>query len=154
MQALIILIPVIAVIAVIVFGVVMASQRAGGTSVPAGPPPNPQEFQRIVTEMTRQGRHVHAIKLVRQHTGLGLKEAKAVVDGVAMGHSMWSHPFLARFQAGQPFDRAPQPRIEGPDLAARVRGLKAAGRPEQAVYLVRGETGMSEQEAELFVNSL
>ncbi|WP_157253535.1 hypothetical protein [Nonomuraea typhae] len=40
------------------------------------------------------------------------------------------------------------------DLAWRVRDMKAAGRTEQAVFLVRGETGMGEDDARRFVNSL
>jgi ribosomal protein L7/L12 len=32
--------------------------------------------------LKRQGRAIEAIKLVRQHTGLGLREAKDVVDGL------------------------------------------------------------------------
>lgn len=41
-----------------------------------------------------------------------------------------------------------------PDLADRARALKAAGRTEQAIHLVRGETGMDEAQAVAFVNSL
>ncbi|GII55632.1 hypothetical protein Pth03_40210 [Planotetraspora thailandica] len=37
------------------------------------------------------------------------------------------------------------------DLATKVRGLKAQGRFEQAMFLVRGETGFSEEEARSFV---
>ena len=39
-------------------------------------------------------------------------------------------------------------------LATRVRNLKEMGRTEQAVFLVRGETGMDESEAIRFVSSL
>ncbi|MBB2910517.1 hypothetical protein FHS43_001780 [Streptosporangium becharense] len=49
---------------------------------------------------------------------------------------------------------APYPGAGGADLATRVRELKSAGRTEQAVHLVRGETGMGRREAELFVDGL
>ncbi|GAA4576399.1 hypothetical protein [Planotetraspora kaengkrachanensis] len=38
------------------------------------------------------------------------------------------------------------------DLATKVRGLKSQGRYEQAVFLVRGETGFSEDAARSFVD--
>ncbi|GAA4583615.1 hypothetical protein GCM10023194_21430 [Planotetraspora phitsanulokensis] len=38
------------------------------------------------------------------------------------------------------------------DLATKVRGLKNQGRYEQAVFLVRGETGFSEDAARSFVD--
>ncbi|MFG6194036.1 hypothetical protein [Nonomuraea sp. JJY05] len=41
-----------------------------------------------------------------------------------------------------------------PDLATRVRLLKQAGRIEQAIFLVRGETGMGQDEAIRFINAL
>ncbi|MEU8249727.1 hypothetical protein [Nonomuraea sp. NPDC048916] len=40
------------------------------------------------------------------------------------------------------------------DLATRVRRLKEAGRTQQAIFLVRGETGIGQDEAAQFVNSL
>ncbi|MEV7966908.1 hypothetical protein AB0O34_13125 [Sphaerisporangium sp. NPDC088356] len=58
---------------------------------------------------------------------------------------------MARFR---PVADVALPRTAGPDLATRVRELKAAGRQEQAVYLVRGETGMDSREAHLFVDSI
>jgi uncharacterized MAPEG superfamily protein len=40
------------------------------------------------------------------------------------------------------------------DLATKVRGLKSQGRYEQAVFLVRGETGFSEDAARTFVDNV
>ena len=70
-----------------------------------------------------------------------------------MGHTMWSHPVLARFRPS-PVALPYAGVVAGPDLATRVRELKAAGRAEQAIHLVRGETGMGQREAELFLDSL
>ncbi len=47
----------------------------------------------------------------------------------------------------------PSPR-GGADLASRVHDLKVSGRAEQAVLLVRGETGMTEPDARRFVDAV
>ncbi|GAA5065508.1 high-affinity K+ transport system ATPase subunit B [Thermocatellispora tengchongensis] len=46
----------------------------------------------------------------------------------------------------------PQPRPA--DLATRARALKASGQTERAILLVRGETGMSHDDAARFVHTL
>ncbi|MER7208832.1 hypothetical protein [Streptosporangium sp. NPDC000239] len=46
------------------------------------------------------------------------------------------------------------PRRGGADLASRVHDLKTSGRAEQAVLLVRGETGMTEPDARRFVDAV
>ncbi|WP_179282429.1 ribosomal protein L7/L12 [Streptosporangium subroseum] len=151
-ELLIIAIPLV-VILVIVLGIVVAVRKGGGASVPPPTPLAPQDLQGLVTQLTHQGRKVHAIKELRRHTGLSLAEAKKVVDAVAMGHPMWAHPALARFRPS-PVALSHTGVATGPDLATRVRELKAADRVEQAIHLVRGETGMGQREAELFVGTL
>ncbi|WP_030911312.1 hypothetical protein [Streptosporangium amethystogenes] len=42
----------------------------------------------------------------------------------------------------------------GPELVERVLDLKATGQIDQAVFLVRGETGMSHRAAARFVRKL
>lgn len=143
-----------AMILTIVIGVVMAVRK--GNRAPAWRPTPmsaPQDLGETVTRLARQGRKIDAIKELRHHTGLGLRESKMIVDGVTMGHDLWSHPAMAHFQPPRP-TAPPHAGAMGPDLATRVRELKAAGRAEQAVHLVRGETGMGEHEAELFVEAL
>ncbi|MBO4274398.1 ribosomal protein L7/L12 [Microbispora triticiradicis] len=135
---------VLAVIVVALLGVVFAAARAGAR--PAGPlawrspgmvPPVSAALQQRVRELYAENKKVEAIKLIREETGLGLKEAKDLADGIG---------------AGRPLPVATA--RHGYDLAARAREMKAAGRVEQAVFLVRGETGMSQSEAERFVDSL
>ncbi|WP_326640634.1 hypothetical protein OG884_36805 [Streptosporangium sp. NBC_01755] len=143
-----------AVILVIVIGVVMAARKGSRVPMPMPiPMATPQGLHELVTELTRRGRKIEAIKELRHHTGLSLRESKMIVDDVAMGHDLWSQPAMARFKPSQP-TALPHAGAAVPDLATRVRELKAAGRAEQAVYLVRGETGMGEREAELFVEAL
>lgn len=104
-------------------------------------PPVPAHVQQEARTLWATGRKVAAIKLVRDHTGLGLKEAKLLTEALGAGLAAPSAPTGT---AG----------LAAPDLATRVRGLKAAGRTEQAVFLVRGETGMDQTAAEAFVNAL
>lgn len=141
-----------AVVLMIVIGIVMAARKGNQMPMPT-PMPTPQGLHELVTGLVRAGRRIEAIKELRRHTGLSLRDAKVTIDGVAMGHDLWSHPAMTRFKAAQP-TALPHTGLAGPDLATRVRELKAAGRAEQAVYLVRGETGMGEREAELFVEAL
>lgn len=47
-----------------------------------------------------------------------------------------------------------RPPSHSPDLADRARALKYSGHAERAVVLVRGETGMSHDDAVQFVHHL
>jgi ribosomal protein L7/L12 len=82
-------------------------------------------------ELLAKGRLIEAIKLVRQETRFGLKEAKDYCEALRDG-------------------RLPP---AGP-LSERARALAEAGDRAGAVALVRGETGMSEHEAEKFLDAL
>ncbi|GAA5051901.1 hypothetical protein HNP84_006360 [Thermocatellispora tengchongensis] len=121
--------------------VVMVRARAG--AAPLERPPVGADLTERVRWLCERGRQIHAIKLVREEIpGIGLKEAKDAVDAIAAGRPSPLPPRI-----GRPVLR---PAATG-DLAERVRALKAAGRTEQAVFLVRGETGMNEGEASAFV---
>jgi len=153
---LLIVVALLAVLLAIVAAVVMAVRKSGRAvsgEVPAAPL-TPQGLHETVTGLTHSGQKIRAIKELRQYTGLGLKEAKTVVDAVAMGHDLRSHPLMAGFRSAHSVGPASTTAVTGPDLATRVRELKAAGRVEQAIHLVRGETGMDEREAGLFVETL
>ncbi|GAA2776076.1 hypothetical protein [Nonomuraea dietziae] len=63
------------------------------------------------------------------------------------GRRLIDHPAMTRLPQ-------PPPRLHQADLATRVRELKAAGREQQAVHLVIGETGMTQGEAQTFVQAL
>ncbi|MFI7124514.1 ribosomal protein L7/L12 [Nonomuraea sp. NPDC050153] len=132
----------IAVIAIVAVAIVRASAR--GSRPPVFLPPD--ELNHQLRSLVAQGKRIYAIKLLRRHTGMGLKEAKDEVDGLAAGRPI-NHPALHRPPTA--------PAAAPPDnLAARVRQLKEAGRVEQAVHLVRGETGMTEDEALRFLRAL
>lgn len=130
------------VLAGAIFALVAAVGRVGtrAHAIPAGPPPSfspdiSTDLQNRVRALCVSHKKIHAIKLIRQETGLGLLEAKIIAEAVEAGRALPGGP--AR-----------------PDLAFRVRELKAAGRTEQAIFLVRGETGMGQTEAETFVNAI
>ncbi|TCO48722.1 hypothetical protein EV646_104544 [Kribbella antiqua] len=85
---------------------------------------------------------VHAVKLVRDRTGLDLKHAKGLVDDIRLGRFV------------PPTTDTPVVRRPGTNLAERTRALKAQGELHQATALVVSETGMTETEAGLFVGAL
>ncbi|MEV4457899.1 ribosomal protein L7/L12 [Microbispora sp. NPDC049633] len=135
---------ILVVIVIALLGVALAAMRAGAR--PGGPlawrspgllPPVSADLQHRVRELYAEGKKIEAIKLIREQTGLGLKEAKDLAEALASGRPLPVAPGHAR-----------------PDLASRVRELKAAGHGEQAVFLVRGETGMGQAEAERFVEAV
>lgn len=128
--------PILLIGLIIVFVAYKASRRAPALPVQRL---TPEELEHHVHELVAQNALIQAIKLVRQQTGLGLKEAKAYVDDLA---------------AGRPRRQRPITTGASGDLAGRVRKLVRDGYGEQAVLLVRGETGMSQDEAERFIASL
>ncbi|WP_336206891.1 ribosomal protein L7/L12 [Nonomuraea sp. LPB2021202275-12-8] len=143
------------IVVIIVTGAVIVNRRIGTPNQrPAmmpRPRPTPQELDHALQTLIQQNRKIQAIKLLRDHTGMGLKEAKQAVDGLAVGHPITYPPSLG--QRPTPPATTP-PATAHSDLATRVRQLKETGRTEQAIFLVRGETGMDEASATLFVNSL
>lgn len=84
----------------------------------------------------RKGHTIHAIKVVREHTGMGLVEAKNLAEAIEAGR--WS----------------PAGTADGQSLADRTRELLALDRVADAVLLVAKETGMSEDEASRFIGAL
>ncbi|ACZ87318.1 hypothetical protein Aros01_05764 [Streptosporangium roseum] len=118
--------------------------------------PHPQldasQLQWQATALITAGKVVPAIKLVREQTGLDLKNAKRYVDDLRAGRTP-APPYHHGATAAYP----PTPLLppgHGADLATRVRLLKTTGRSGQAVLLVRGETGMSEPDAQRFVDAI
>ena len=59
----------------------MLKRGGASESVPAEPlPPLTGDLETDVRPLIERGRKIEAIKLVRQHTGCGLKEAKEQVE--------------------------------------------------------------------------
>lgn len=127
------------VLLLVVTVLVIAAGR-GGRGSRAMPPPEavPADLQLRVRELLGRNKTIHAIKEVRHATGLGLAEAKGVVDALRSG------PIPTTYDASGPRR----------NLAERARELRDGGDVNGAVTLVRAETGMSVGEAERFVSVL
>ena len=118
---------------------------AAGGEIPFAPgataPRLPPALHERVRRLLEDDRTLEAIKVVRQELpGMSLKAARDAVLAVGRGAPPAVGP-------------SARPAI-GEDLAARVRRLIADGRREQAIFLVRGETGMAHDEASAFVDAI
>lgn len=111
-----------------------AQAGTAAARVRALPPATEQEARRLV----EQRKLVHAIKVIREGTGMGLREAKETAEAIRDEES----------QA----PRSSWP--SGDDLATRVRELRADDRTGEAIELVATETGMSLVDATRFVESV
>ncbi|MFI0447205.1 ribosomal protein L7/L12 [Actinomadura sp. 6N118] len=121
----------------------MWKKKAPQARVPV--PPNyhlvPATTYAAVLRLLHDRKVIHAVKRVREDTGLGLKEAKDYVDGVRDGHIQAPGPAGPAGPAGMP-------------LSDRVRAFKAAEDFESAIAVVRAETGMTRAEATRFIDAL
>ncbi len=91
--------------------------------------------------LIERGRKIDAIKLVRQHTNWGLKQAKAYVDqleGIPLRGDAATHTV----------DQA------SGSLEMEARNLVARGKKIMAIKLVRQKTGMGLREAKEYVDRL
>ncbi|TQF66326.1 hypothetical protein FK531_17565 [Rhodococcus spelaei] len=101
------------------------------------------ETRERIERLVADHKNIHAIKVLRDATGLGLSEAKAAIDAVARGEWVPS--------AG--LDTAPPP-AGWALLEPEVRALKQSGEPIKAIKLLRDRTGMSLREAKQTVDNL
>ncbi|GAA0551762.1 ribosomal protein L7/L12 [Actinomadura livida] len=92
----------------------------------------PEGRERVLS-MIGKGQYIPAIKLVREVTGLGLKEAKEYVDGLK----------------GEAFARVVPPETQG-----KAQALIAQGSPKDAVKLIRRELGLDSRAAKDYVKAL
>ncbi|MFF0311370.1 hypothetical protein ACFYSC_28395 [Streptosporangium sp. NPDC004379] len=148
---LLVLAVLLAVAALFLIGVIRLATRGSRGSAAPRPRLDPAELHRQATGLITAGKTIQAVKLVREQTGLGLADAKRYTDDLAAGrppYPAFPHP---GHTTAPGHTAAPQPAA---DLAGRVRHLKATGHTEQAVLLVRGETGMNDADARRFVDSL
>lgn len=91
------------------------------------------ETTRRVRELLRQGQKVEAVKLLRDATGMGLKEAAEEVDRLGAGEG--------------PVASATPRRVGYDDVSDEVRRLATSGRKIEAVKLLRTEAGLGLKEA-------
>jgi ribosomal protein L7/L12 len=101
-------------------------------AAPNQPRSLPPELLAHLQRLLAARKKIEAIKEIRTHTGLGLKEAKHLAEAIEDG----------RF------------RPVATPLSERVRAFKSVGDHASALALVRAETGMSPTEAERFIQAL
>lgn len=87
-----------------------------------------------------QQKMIEAVKLCRERTGLGLKEAKDLVDGLAAGR--------------RGILPAPAPKPPAGPLDAELLALLKAGKTIEAVKLHRERTGLGLKESKDAVDAL
>ncbi|MBV9469115.1 MAG: ribosomal protein L7/L12 [Abitibacteriaceae bacterium] len=93
-----------------------------------------------VEELVRSGQKIQAIKLYREQTGVGLKEAKDAIDAMAAG--AFSAPPVARSSQFMP---SPSSTLEN---------LIKSGRKIEAIKLYRQQTGAGLKESKDHVEAI
>lgn len=96
------------------------------------------EAPRKIADLIREGKKIEAIKLLRDTTGIGLKEAKEEVDRLSIEMSGQA--------SSQPMADARGPDLSG-TLSKEVVDLARQGQKIQAIKLLREQTGMGLKEA-------
>ncbi|MEQ7122936.1 hypothetical protein ABN034_00305 [Actinopolymorpha sp. B11F2] len=162
MNDLLLILLVGAVIVVVLF--VLRSRDAKQPSVEEQQKPGPTKLLSqpidpmvlsVVVGLLGRSRKVQAVKELMRATGLGLADARALVDAIQTGHRP-----PATVITGEAVDISPRaddgmPAAPGErGLAERARSLRAAGREVEAIRLVCDETGMDIPDAQKFVRSL
>lgn len=123
------------------FGIVLRRARvdAAGATPPASSAPaavlDRPDLDDAVRTLLAEGKLIPAVKLVRERTGFGLKDAKEYVD---------------RLQAGLPAPAAsarPSADAVTPEAMAHIQQLVAQGKKIQAIKVLREHTGLGLKQA-------
>jgi ribosomal protein L7/L12 len=101
----------------------------------------PGNAEEAIRALLDGGNKIEAIKRVREQTGLGLKEAKDLVDTMERGAAVSIHADM------------PPPVFHG-DLDSEARKLAAAGQKLEAIKLVRQQKNLGLKEAKDYVENL
>lgn len=108
--------------------------------------PMQQDLARQIGELVVGGDKLGAIKLLREATGMGLAEAKAVIDAVAAGGEL--PPFAMPQATVRTAD------LGGEGLPAEVRQLAASGNRIHAIKVLREQRGLGLKEAKDLLDRL
>ncbi len=130
------------VIALLIALVFLRRARGGPPRTPGGPAPRtpgaqppqppPGDLADRLRVLVGAGKKIQAVKELREHTGMGLAEAKKYID---------------RLPLNGPIPPAEPPAGLSPDTVARAREHIAAGEPIHAVRVIRDDTGWSLKDA-------
>ncbi len=141
----------IAVLVIAAIVIVLRQRSEGITNVSSIPQARPGRTQlsadpaTAVRQLLDAGNKIEAIKLVRQQTGMGLKEAKDYVEGLAATEL----PVLT----GATAQTRPAP-IATTEMDVRVLELIAKNQKIEAIKFVREQTQMGLKEAKDYVERL
>lgn len=97
------------------------------------------DFARRIGDLLAAGKKIEAIKELREVSGLGLADAKAVVDAVEARRPV-PDEILARLQSAQS-------EAADDELPADVRAAAQRGNRIEAIKLLRQHTGLGLREA-------
>ncbi len=102
---------------------------------------NPQWLE-SVRQLVQSGQKIEAIKIFRQHTGMGLKESKDAVEALAAGLGVTTTI------------RSTQSSQLSPEASSQVMQLLRDNRKIEAIKLIREQTGLGLKEAKDIADAL
>lgn len=110
-----------------------------------------ESLRREVEALLGQGKKIQAVKLYREQTGLGLREAKDAVDLIE--HILQTRgPAFSQARSADPETELALPVVEPP--GAEVRRYVLEGKKIQAIKLYREQTGLGLREAKEAIDRL
>lgn len=140
-------IAIVVLAVVVVLSMLLERRRASsGPSLPVVRPPLDQETVRAVSDLVTRDRRIEAIKVLRDATGLGLRESKEWVDGWQPGSS--AMPPTTAPSAQHPDD------VAIARLTDEARSIRDASGPDKAIKHVRTSTGWGLLDAKRWVDRL
>jgi ribosomal protein L7/L12 len=148
---------IIVIVLLVVVGAALLMRRLswgsspGYIQMPRAEPPSTMpslgpDGDRDLRVLLASGQKIQAIKLVRELTGIGLKEAKDYVESLP--------PASLEPDVGSANVEASSAGTPSQDIEAELRALLAAGNKIAAIKRVRELTGMGLKAAKDFVDSL
>lgn len=125
---------VIFILALITIAIVRSKLAANASNMPKAQP-TPTGSGQTVASLLQAGEKIQAIKLYREQTGAGLRDAKDAVEAMARGEA--------------------PPRATMPSAnSATLENLIRAGRKIEAIKLYREQTGAGLKDAKDHVEAL
>ena len=146
-----VIVVVVALVVLVIVLRLMLSRRDRGTELFVTEARGRQSFdgplEDQVLALLRQRQKIQAIKVVRERTGLGLKEAKDAVDEVERTGRL-------RLPRSEPDLKEAYLSGEPADFIAEARWHKEHRRAIEAIRLIRTHTGLGLKEAKDLYDSL
>jgi ribosomal protein L7/L12 len=130
-----------------------AELRATAIRLPVAAPETATNLIEVVRARLAAGRKIQAVKEIRSMTGLGLREAKELVEDVDAGRALppWlGTPMESSTPAGASVDSGPALA----EVGAVARRMRDRNGPIEAMKYVHEQTGMSLAEAKDYVDGL